>query len=147
MLTLPTEEATPIPDPRLEAYLIDRLHTIFVEAAEEVFEDGMESAFSRKLRSIIRTHGDVAIRAIDKVIQVEQTNVEVVGEVLRQVGAIADPRTHHSRLMLLLRQLESSDPRIRDAASIGIAALDDSAAAESIRRAVEQECSPGPGLL
>lgn len=127
---------------RLEAYLLDRLTATFVEAVDEVFADGMESVFSRKVLSIIRTHGDVVIRAIDRVIQSERANVEVAGEVLRQVGSIADPRTHHSRLTLLLRKLESPDPRIRDAASIGIAALDDPAAIGSIRRAVERERSP-----
>lgn len=126
----------------LEAYLLDRLNATFVEAVDEVFADGMESAFSRKVLSIIRTHGDVAIRAIDRVIQSERANVEIAGEVLRQAGSIADLRTHHSRLTLLLRKLESPDPRIRDAASIGIAALDDPAAIGSIRRAVERERSP-----
>ena len=136
------EGTTVVSNPRLEAYLIDRLRTTFVEAIGEVFADGMDSAFSCKLRLIIRTSGDLAMRVIDRMMQFERVNVEVAGEVLRQVGSIADPRTHHSRLALLLRQLESSDPRIRDAASIGIAAMDDPAVSESIRKAVEQERSP-----
>ncbi len=124
-----------------EVYLLGRLNAAFVEAVDEVFADGMESAFSRKLRWIIRTHGDVAIHAIDRVMEFEQVNVEVAGEVLRQVGSIADPQTRHSRLILLLRKLESTDPRIRDAASIGIAAMDNPVASESIRAAVERERS------
>ena len=121
---------------------VDRLNATFTSAADEVFVDGMDSLFSRKLLSAIRTYGDMTIRAIDRVMQFERANVEVAGEALRQVGSIADPRTHHSRLTLLLRHLESPDPRIRDAASTGIAALDDPAAIPAIRKAFKQEPSP-----
>ncbi len=139
----PTEAATGL-DPsnaRLEAYLVRRLKTTFVEAVDEVFADGMESTFSRKLHAVVRTYGDVAISAINRLMQFERVNAEVAAEALRQIGSTVDPRSLRSRLTLLLYKLESPDPRIRDAASLGIAALDDPAAIGAIRRAIGRERS------
>jgi hypothetical protein len=127
--------------PSLEADLRIRLKATFVEGVDEVFADGMESAFSRKVRIIILRYGNVAISAIDKVMQFERINAEVAAEALRQIGTIIDARSLQSRLTLLSRKLQSLDPRIRDAASLGIAALDDPVAIREISRAIERENS------
>ena len=52
------------------------------------------------------------------------------------------PRTRRSRLAVLTSSLKSPDPRLRDAASIGLAALDDPAAIEDLRDAVDREAVP-----
>jgi hypothetical protein len=124
---------------RLQSTLFKKLKAAFAEAAEEVFVDGMESAFSRRLRAIIRTHGDAAVHATERVMQLEGTSAEVASEAIRQIGSIVDPESHQSRLAVLLRCLGSPDPRLRDAASIGIAALGDPAAIEDVRKAIMRE--------
>ena len=115
---------------------------IFSESVEEVFADGMESTLSRSLHSMIRMNGHGAIGAIDRLLRSGQVNAEVAGEALRQVGIVDDPISHQRRLGLLLDYLESSDPRLRHAAAIGIAALDDPIAVASIRQALGRENSP-----
>ncbi len=103
------------------------------DSAEEVFEDGMGSNFSRGLVSAVLEHGVTALTAVEQVIIAGNTNVEVLGEVLVQIGAIDDPITHDRRLTILTDALESEDVRIRDAASLGL---------EAMETALTQELSP-----
>lgn len=123
----------------LEDILVDKLRKMFGDARNEIFEDGMDTAFSDNLNRIIEDYHEVAIRAIKKVIRMNDVNAEVVEEALRQVGNADDVRSRHSRLSLLEKELESSNPRIRDAASIGIEAMDDPRAIESLQKAISNE--------
>ena len=50
-----------------------------------------------------------------------------------------DGKTHSARLSLLGHLLESQDLRIRDAASIGIEAMEDPAAIPALKHAIENE--------
>ena len=99
----------------------------------------MDTAFSDNLNCIIEDYHEVAIGAIKRIIHMNHVNAEVVEEALRQVGNMDDERSHHSRLDLLEEELESSNPRIRDAASIGIEAMDDPRAIESLQKAINDE--------
>lgn len=47
--------------------LVDELHKIFNTARDEIFEDGMDSAFSVKLNRIICTHRVPAIEALERI--------------------------------------------------------------------------------
>lgn len=118
---------------RLEAELVDYFEGLVRDSAEEVFEDGMGSNFSRGLVSAVLEHGVTALTAVEQVIIAGNTNVEVLGEVLVQIGAIDDPITHDRRLTILTDALESEDVRIRDAASLGL---------EAMETALTQELSP-----
>ena len=122
-----------------EVTLFQWFRQLFHEAKREVFFDGMDNAFRHQLHLLIRYYGDIAIHAIREAIDLFRDDEEVVDEALRQLGLLEDDRTHHSRMQVLIQELESDNPRIRDAASIGIAALDDPSAVESIRRAIEKE--------
>ena len=126
----------------LEEQLINYLGQLVHEAADEVFSDGMESPFSRRLVATFETFGEVSIRAIARLIDSGSANAEVVGELLRQLGSIEDHFTHYSRLTILVNSLQDHDPRIRDAASLGIAALDNPIAIGAVRNALERESSP-----
>lgn len=126
----------------LEERLTQYFNRLVHEAADEVFVDGMESAFSNGISMAVETYGDIAVYAIKDLISSDRVDAEAVGETLRQLGSKEDPRTHHSRLVVLMSNLWSLDPRIRDAASIGLAALDDPAAIEHIRDAIDRELSP-----
>ena len=119
----------------------DDIGAIFRDADDEIFHDGMDSEFARRLRDAIARHGNTAIKAIETFLHDPRSNTEASEEALRVLGDIEDTRTHATRLALLLRALESPNARIRDAASIGLAALDDPAAIDGLRCAIEAERS------
>ena len=128
-------------DPRIGELLVDYFKRLVHDSVDEVFVDGMESALSKGINVAVETFGESAVTAIEKLLGTDGANVEVVGEILRQLGSIEDPWTHYRRLSILTDNLKSTDPRIRDAAAIGIAALDDPAATDAIRGALDQESS------
>lgn len=115
------------------------LNKLIVNAENEVFTDGMDSSFSRNLTLIIEIFGNTATSAIEEMVKERRINVEVMEELLRQLGYMEDTRTHHSRLNVLIQSLKSPDPRVRDATSIGLAAMDDRSALSAVRVAFERE--------
>jgi hypothetical protein len=123
-------------------HLFEIFKFIFLEAEDVTFEDGIESSFSRKVQTIVRIYGNDAVSAIDSLIRLGRANAEIAEELMRQVGLIEDPPTLNARLKLLLGHLESPDPRIIDAASLGIAHLDDPRAIEGLGAAMQRERSP-----
>ena len=125
----------------MEEQLVNYIRGLVHETADEVFFDGMESVLSHRLTVAVETFGEIAVQAIERFLSFDRVDVEAVGEILRQMGSMEDPATHRSRLTTLINQLQSTDPRIRDAASLGLAALDDSAAISAIERALDQESS------
>lgn len=121
--------------------LTSRLRKLFRDASDEVFEDGMTSHFGNELHDTIREYGIGAIDQLEEAIHADYTSVGVAEEALRQAGYVNDNRTHDARLLLLERALESPDVRMRDAALIGIEAMEDPRAMPSLKRAVENEPS------
>ena len=119
--------------------LEDILQKMFFDARDEIFEDGMSSFFGAGLIRIVQVHGVAAVRALEGIISASDVNAEVAEETLRQIGYMDDKRTYRHRLSLLVGALESPNARIRDAASIGIEAMDDPAAIESLQRAIDRE--------
>lgn len=119
--------------------LADILRESLCNANDEIFEDGMTSHFSDALHRIVQKHGDEAVELLGAVICAADTPVRVAEEALRQVGYMNDKKTHNARLSLLEHSLESSDIRIRDAASIGIEAMEDPAAIPALKRAIDSE--------
>jgi hypothetical protein len=92
---------------------------------------------------IIRTHGVSAIDALHQFLLGSNIDVEAAGETLRQIGLIEHPATKSHRLALLTLVLQSSDiEAIRDAASLGLSFMDDSAAIFPLRAAHKSETSP-----
>lgn len=141
---LKSESATDTEDSELllEEQLFRYLGQIVREATDQVFLDGMESPFSRQLSLAIKVFGYVAIQSIERMLTSGEDNAEVFGELLRQLGSVEDPLTHHGRLMILIDNLQAPDPRIRDAAALGIAALDDPTALIAVQAALYHEASP-----
>ena len=126
--------------PGVHGRVVTQIENAFVAASEEVFEGGFDSNFSLTLVALVHTYGRVAIEALDQAIRFER-NFEVKAEAIQQIGSIEDWRTHHLRLAILLHQLESEDARIRDAASIGVADMDDPSAIQAVREALDRETS------
>jgi len=119
--------------------ILPKIRRIVEESAWENFADGMESALSRKLHSLIQAHGGEAVGAIGALIKNGLADAESAEEILRQVGYSEDAATHAARLQLLVDSLYSPSPRIRDAASLGIAGMDDPAAINAVEIALANE--------
>ena len=128
-------------DPKspLERTVVAEIERSFAAARSEVFEDGMESEFSRHLVRLVDRFGNIAVRGIGAMIPEGNTNPEVVGEALRWLGLMEDPSTYRNRLRVLERSLQSPHVQVRDGAGLGLAALDDPEAIPYLEQAIERE--------
>jgi hypothetical protein len=108
-------------------------------AGDEIFEDGIETEFSRALGAFVKNHGNQALDAITHLIISENINEDILSEALRWLGRIDHAQSHKRRLWLLERCLQHSSARVRDAASLGLASLDDAHAIPYLKQAIELE--------
>lgn len=115
------------------------LLNLFAAARQEDFEDGVHTDFSRKLVQIIEMLGIPAIEVIASIIINDKTNPAVSAEALKWISHINQSRTYEFRRWLLERSLQSPFSRIRDAALIGIAAIDDPHSMAAIKDAIVRE--------
>jgi hypothetical protein len=115
------------------------IEILFEAAREEVFEDGMESEFSRKLVSLVEAYGNAMLEIIAYLIVYEKVNGEVAAESLRWLGRIDHAPTYPYRLWLLERSLRCSSARVRDGATLGLASLNDPQAITPLKQAIERE--------
>lgn len=119
--------------------LYKKLEILFARAKDEDFEDGVESAFATDLGRIVREYRVTAVEALATLIVSERGNAAVASEALRWIARIEDPESYAFRLWLLERSLLSSSSRVRDAAALGIASLDDPHAIPQLRTAINAE--------
>jgi len=123
--------------------LDEQANSIFASAKEEIFEDGMESDFSRKLSEFIISFGQPAMEEIIDIILSNRINTEVTSEALRILGRIHHKGTYRERIWILERcLLYSSFARVRDGAILGLAFLDDPLAIQPLKSAIERERIP-----
>ena len=121
--------------------MIEYFEVLVRDSADEVFEDGMESRFSVGLHLAVIEHGTTDLVAIERVILAGNTNSELLGETLVQIGAVDDLATHDRRLAILTKALQSQDVRVRDAASLGLESMEDASAIPALETAVAGEQS------
>lgn len=134
------ESSTTLRDPAEDVY--DVVARLFRAAKEEEFEDGMESDFSKGLRSLVTAYSKRAIEAMTHLIVYEKVNPEVASEALRSLGSLEDVESYQYRRWLLERALQCSSPVVRDGAALGLAFMDDPHAIAYIRQAINREqCS------
>lgn len=120
--------------------LLDKqANSIFAGAKEEIFEDGMESDFSRDLSNFIASFGHSAMEVIIPIVLSEQTNTDVASEAFRILGRLNHKITYRDRLWLLERGLYSTSARVRDGVILGLAFLNDSLAIAPLKSAIERE--------
>ncbi len=113
--------------------------TLFSSAKEEVFQDGMESDFSRNLVEFIICFDSAAVAALADYMMDKEVNLEVVSEALRWLGQIKDFKTQHDRLWLLEHSLDSESAVVRDGAIVGLSAMDDPEAIPYLKKRLDQE--------
>lgn len=130
-----------LPVDPMESKLIPLARQCINDAANEVFMDGMDSVFSRQVTALVTKHGDAAVSVLDHLLGTGGISAEVSGETLRILGSVDNDVSYFSRLRLLVEQLKSPDPRIRDAASLGLASLDEPMSLPALLEAYKVEKS------
>lgn len=119
--------------------LEEKATLLFASAKDQIFEDGMESNFSRELVEFVRAYGHSAMEIIIRIVLSDRINFEIVSEALRVIGRIHHPATYRDRLWLLESGLYSSSARVRDGSAVGLAYLDDPIAITSLKFAMKRE--------
>jgi hypothetical protein len=131
-------ESSTLPDV-ISITLYQEAEYLFASAKDEVFEDGLDSFFSKALVSRVQEYGDAFVDVLAHFILARDANEEVAWEALRWLGKLSDAKTYVKRLWLLERSLASSSPVIRDGAGLGLAALDDRHAIPYLKLAIQRE--------
>lgn len=120
----------------------ETLHRLFGAVEEENFEGGVQNELVKHLDDLLAEHGVDLIDGLERFIVFEQLNEETAAEVLRWIGRLPHGPTVNARLDLLVEGLQNSSARVRDAAAVAMAALDDPKAIPYVRDAIEAEtCS------
>ena len=109
------------------------------EAQNETFADGMDSKFAGHVQESILKNGATAVAAWERTLHKTDNAFETGEEVLRQLGVLRHSPSHGPRLRVLTDCLNFPDPRIRDAAGIGLSFLDDPAALPKLKDACSRE--------
>ncbi len=142
VLTTVDRSANSTADTERPESLTEELQRIFTAAKEEIFEDGMDSVFSRRLVKFMENYNRLAIDILSELLIPERVNAEVAGEALRHVGYSEDVSTRIPRRRLLEHCLFGSSARIRDGAILGIAAMNDPRAIPFVEQAICRELIP-----
>jgi hypothetical protein len=108
-------------------------------AAEEWFEDGVESRFSRALSSLLYAYSEGAVAALEAFVDSPGTNVDVAVEAAKWLGGVDHAATKLYRRTLLEKMLNSPAPRLRQGAAAGLASMDAPDSLDVLRRALDRE--------
>lgn len=120
--------------------IVERELSFFLFAGrEQTFEDGIESEFSQNFVRIITRYKKIALDSLQKLIESNSINAEVLAEALRWLPRIQDPLTYNQRLSLVTRCLFLPWSRVRDAATLALSSLADQSAVSALKRAIELE--------
>ena len=122
--------------------LSEQAVSIFSNAKEEIFEDGMESKFSQNLTEFVISFGHPAMETIINLLLSNRTNTEIASEAFRVLGRLRHKNTYRDRLWLLERGLYNRSAKIRDGAALGFAFLNDPIAVTPLQSAIERELIP-----
>jgi hypothetical protein len=109
------------------------------QAGNETFTDGMDSTFANRVHESIELHGSTAVNAWAEILSRTENAHETGEELLRQLGFNQDASSQHARLQVLINSLSHPDPRIRDAAGLGLSFLEDPSSLPELREARRKE--------
>lgn len=132
-----TKEAGPAPERSGWRGVLTR---ILAASENEIFFDGEESELSAIVEVLILHLGGKAVKAIAD--EMRSAGPTVTEEILRILGSVDDPISRGQRLEVILTCIQSPDARIRDAVSLGIAAIDDPSAIPAVEEALDREDTP-----
>jgi hypothetical protein len=113
------------PSSQTSYFLQRQFYLAFAAAANEVFEDGIESQLTQILEQLLDAHGTVAVAMLEDLFFSSTVNPEVAVESLKWIGTVDHKESRSYRRRLLERCLQSASARIRYAAALALAAMDD----------------------
>lgn len=122
-----------------DSELEKQIGAMFDSAREERFDYGEESALSQEIIFVVKQHGNIALKIVQKMIEDEAVNGDAAWEALRWLGKMEHPLTHEGRRELLEHLLRYPDHVIRDGALLGLASLDDPKSIPSLAEAKRVE--------
>ena len=138
--TVPSEAGTlasPGPD-----VLQDEINRLFAVSEDVVFEDGVETTFSRELSRIVVRYGSLAAECLYALVESAARSTELMAETLRLLARVDSTRTHTYRRRIIEKGLESAAPLVRDAASLALASINDPRSLPALSKAAERESIP-----
>jgi hypothetical protein len=119
-----------------------RLNSILKDVSDEIIEAGMNNTITLKLPELVAQHYRSVLPAIAALANGNHVSAAVTAELLKEVGKVHDAMSHFDRRWLLEHSLWSPNPAARDGAGVGLAWLQDAAAAPSLRAAAAKETIP-----
>ena len=124
---------------RSQESVTDLIRIAFRDALEESFEDGMENEFSLQLTNLLRRYKEETVDSLAAFVTSNIVNDEISAQALRCLVRLGNDTAYTRILWLLERSLHSESPRIRDAAALSLASLDDPQAIPYLRLAIDRE--------
>jgi len=133
--------AAPLLDDETErlAEIEREVRHLFWRARDEVFEDGVGSAFGRQLNLHVSGYGIDLMSVLESLYESSSLNEAVLAEALVVLAHIDDPLTQKNRLSFALGALDHESATVRDAAGLALAVLDDATTAAQVREAARRE--------
>lgn len=124
---------------RTNASIEGEIRGLFEGSKEEVFEEGIENDLSRGLASVIARYGKEAIDVLSQIVNSDAVNEEIAAQTLRLIGRLDHRSSQRDRLLLLEQALNNPSVRVRNAASLSLASLDDPHAIPHLQQAIQRE--------
>ncbi|MGD0765827.1 MAG: hypothetical protein ABR978_05925 [Dehalococcoidia bacterium] len=110
-------------------------------ALDEVFEDGIDNAFSRTIPTLLERHGHIVIDALNDLYAGGLMPAHLFSEILPWLGRTQtrDRLDHNARFWFLVLSLRDSHSSVRSGAALGLASLGDYRAITHLRTAAASE--------
>lgn len=125
--------------PECDPALFREVEDLFENGADEFFQDGITSNFSRSLLRLVGIHGRAAVAAVSRYLISTRGRPSVASEALRSLAEYQDPRLLDQTWELLRQSVWHPSPIVRDGAIMGFASIDDPAAALVLLNALRTE--------
>jgi len=123
----------------ISGQLEQQILSLFQTASDGVSEDQQYRAFSDKLSTLVILYGDSAIEAMAPFIIGDRVNAEIASATLNCLSHIEGRTSYNFRIWIMERSLQSRSSWIRDAAALGLEAMDDPAAIPYLKEALGRE--------
>lgn len=119
--------------------LQDQLMSLVSIARSEDFDDSLEGDFAKGLSRIIGDHQKITLDLIYQWIVSDRIDRSSASEAVILIGRFDTVEFRHIRREFLLRCLKAESVRIRYAAILGLAYLNDPKSLEGVKAAIEDE--------
>lgn len=123
----------------VERSLNDEIEILISIGKREIFEDGMESDFSRHLQLLLARYDELGIQNLQEKISENELPPTIAGETLKLLAEYSETVTKNWVYKLIISSLHSTYVEVRDGATNAIASLDDPKAITALQSAIERE--------